>query len=88
MSGSHFSFVYFLVFLVGTSSHVFSEGRLVGSGVHFMSVIQGCHLIPLSDRLSCFSASSLALSVCSFFMLMVHSPDFFPENSRTFFVKN
>ena len=38
---------------------------------------QGCHLIPLSYLLSCFSA----LSSCSFslviFLLMVHSPDFF-----------
>ena len=49
---------------------------------------QGCHLIPLSYLLSCFFLPSpLALSVLSFFLLMVHSPDVFPENSQIFFVK-
>ena len=48
---------------------------------------QGCHLIPLSCLLSCFSASSscsFCLIVC---LLMVHSPDFLQENSQIFFIK-
>ena len=38
---------------------------------------QGCHLIPLSYLLSCFSAQSFC-SVSSFFLLMVH-PYFFQK---------
>ena len=39
----------------------------------------------LSSHLFFFSPSPLALSVI--FLLMVHSPAFFPENSQIFFVK-
>ena len=48
---------------------------------------QGCRLIPLSYLLSClfFLPSPLDLSVLSFFLLMVHSPDlFFQENSQIY----
>ena len=41
----------------------------------------------LSPPLFFFLPSHLALSVLSFFLLMVHSPDIFPENSQIFFVK-
>ena len=49
---------------------------------------QGCHLIPFSYHLSCFSALVLLLFLSCHFLLMVHSPDFFPQNSDTFFIKS
>ena len=50
---------------------------------------QGCHLIPLSYLLSCFVflPSPLALSVLSFFLLMVHS-DFSLQKTQIFFIKS
>ena len=50
---------------------------------------QGCHLIPLSYLLLVFVCHVLLLfPFCHFYLLMVHSPDFIPEHSQTFFVKS
>ena len=35
-----------------------------------------------------FLPSPLTLSVLSFFLIMVHSPDCFPKKSQTFFIKH
>ena len=47
-------------------------------------VIWFCFLI---SSLVCFLPSPLALSVMSFFLLMVHFPAFFPQKILTFFAK-
>ena len=46
---------------------------------------QGYHLIPLSYLV--FFCLVLLLFLSCLFLLMVHSPDFLPENSQIFFVK-
>ena len=43
---------------------------------------QGCHFIPLSYLLSCFSTWSLYQFCLVNHLLRVRSPDFFPENSE------
>ena len=49
---------------------------------------QGCHLIPLSCLLSCFSAQFSCSFCVVIFRLMVRSPDLVLANSQTFFVKS
>ena len=48
---------------------------------------QGCHFIPPFFLLSCSSAQSCCSLCLVLFPLMVHSPDFLPENSSVFSVK-
>ena len=63
------------------------EGRPGMSDVPSCLESQGCHLIPLSYLLSCFVflPSPLALSFLSFFLLMVHSPDFLSRKLSNIF---
>ena len=48
------------------------------SGVSSCLESQDCHLIPLSYLLSCFFCQVLLL----FFLVMVHSPDFFFSSKK------
>ena len=66
-----------------------TEGRPAMSDVPLLSGISGLSFdSPFLSLLLFFLPSPLALSVLSFFLLMVHSPDFFPpENSQIVFVK-
>ena len=59
------------------------------SDVSLLSEISGLSFdsLFLSPLLFFFLPSPLALSVLSFFLLMVQSPDLFPENSQICFVK-
>ena len=61
------------------------EGRLGISDITTLSGISGCHLIPLSYLLSCFSASSSGSFCLVIFLLMVRSPDFFPQKQSIIF---
>ena len=49
---------------------------------------QDCHLIPRNYLLSYVSAKSYYSFCLVIFLLMVHSPDFFQENSQISFVKS
>ena len=56
------------------------------SDVTLLSGISGLAFdSPFLSPLFFFLPSPFALSVLSFFLLMVHSPDFFPENISNIF---
>ena len=69
---------------LGIVVHHSPEGKLGMSDASLLSRISG---LSFWDLLSCFFCLVLLLFLLVIFLLMVHSPDFFPRKFNVFFVK-